>query len=172
MAGVILPLAATLLVLAATVDLSRRPLLTLLLLALAFIFYFRAARRLESVISAPAILLISVVLRIPLIPLPPTLSDDTLRYVWDGKVVRSGFNPYLLAPDAPELEPLRDDLWTRMPHRHVQTVYPPLAMALFSAASALPQPLLSVKILLTVGELIGPTWPLIPIDVLRGSAPP
>ncbi len=155
-----MPLAATHLALAATRDLSERPLLTLILLILAFAFYARAASRLELVAAAPAILFVSVVLRALLLPLPPTLSDDMLRYTWDGKVVRSGLNPYLLAPEAPELGALRDELWQRMPHRQVPTVYPPLALAAFSAGSALPRPLLSLKILLVLVELAG-CWLLI-----------
>ncbi len=156
----VLPLLAVHLGLAASSDLSRRPYLTLCLLALAFAFYVVAARRLEGAVTAPVILLVAALLRALLLPLPPTLSDDTLRYVWDGKVVRSGFNPYLLAPEAPELAGLRDERWQRMPHRQVPAVYPPLALAWFSAASALPRPLSSVKILLTLVELAG-CWLLI-----------
>ena len=130
------------------------------MLALAFVSYLFAAKRLEHRASAPAILLVAALLRLLLVPLPPTLSDDTLRYIWDGKVVRAGFNPYLLAPEAPELEALRDELWERMPHKEVPTVYPPLALALFSAASVLPRPLIGVKILLCLVELAG-CWLLI-----------
>ncbi len=155
-----LPLVAAHLALSASSDLSRRPFLTLFLWTLAFAFYVVAARRLEGVATAPVILLVAALLRVLLLPLPPTLSDDTLRYAWDGKVVRSGFNPYLLAPEAPELKLLRDERWERMPHRQVPTVYPPLALALFSAASALPRPLLSLKILLVLVELAG-CWLLI-----------
>ncbi len=152
------PLVATHLALAATADLAKRPLLTLILLFLAFAFYFRAARRLEHVAAVPTILGVAVILRALLLLLPPTLSDDVLRYTWDGKVVRSGLNPYLLAPEAPELESLRDEVWERMPHRQVPTVYPPLALATFSAASVLPRPLLSIKILLALIELVGCWW--------------
>jgi hypothetical protein len=88
-----------------------------------------------------------------LLPLPPTLSDDALRYLWDGKVAGAGLNPYLLAPDAPELAPLRDADWQRLPHRHVPTVYPPLAMAVFSIAARLPASLLALKVLLTAADL-------------------
>ncbi len=150
-----LPLVATHAALLAVFDLARWPLLTILLLGVAFVFYAHAGRRLEHLASGGAILLVAVVLRLLLLPLPPTLSDDTLRYAWDGKVVISGFNPYLLPPDAPELGPLRDEIWQRMPHREVPTVYPPLALALFSAGGGLPFPLLGVKILLCFAELIG-----------------
>lgn len=115
-----------------------------------------AARRLAPV----AVLLVAAALRLPLLALPPTLSDDVLRYLWDGRVAASGANPYALAPDSGELVPLRDDeslddLWQRLPHRHVPTVYPPLALIGFSIAAALPRPVLAWKVLLTVLELAG-----------------
>lgn len=128
-------------------DLDRWPYATILLVGGAFLAYARAAVRLETAGSARSILWVAIALRILLLPLPPTLSDDTLRYVWDGRVVTAGFNPYLLAPEEEELAPLRDDLWQRMPHQHVPTVYPPLALLLFALASWLPSPLIAVKIL-------------------------
>ena len=72
--------------------------------------------------------LVAALLRVIALPLPPTLSDDIYRYVWDGKVIGAGLNPYLLAPQAADLEPLRDELWDRLPHREVETVYPPVAL--------------------------------------------
>ena len=57
--------------------------------------------------GAAVILVVAVVVRVLLLPLPPTLSEDALRDLWDGKVAGAGLNPYLLEPDAPELEPLR-----------------------------------------------------------------
>lgn len=85
---------------------------------------------------------VAVVLRLLALSLDPTLlSNDILRYLWDGRLVVEGYNPYLLAPEDPALAPLRDDpsqdeLWQRMHHHHVPTVYPPLAMALFTAAAS------------------------------------
>lgn len=136
-------------------DLDRWPYATIVLIAGTFLAYARAAVRLETAGSARSILWVAIALRVLLLPLPPTLSDDTLRYVWDGRVVSAGFNPYLLAPEEEELASLRDDLWQRMPHRHVPTVYPPLALVLFTIASWLPSPLITVKILLCICEIIG-----------------
>ena len=150
-----LPLLAAHLALALAGDPAERPLLTMAVLAAAFAAYLWAARRAEATASIPVVLLIAILLRLLLLPLPPTLSDDTLRYSWDGKVVRAGFNPYLFAPEAPELAPLRDERWERMPHKHVPTVYPPLALALFSVAGALPWPVLGIKLLLCAVELVG-----------------
>ena len=135
-------------------DLAHHPVLTLALLASAFVGLVLAARRLESIAHPGAGLLLGAcLLRLLLLPLPPTLSDDALRYLWDGKVARAGWNPYALPPAAPELIPLRDATWRRLPHRDVPTVYPPLAVTGFSIATLLPFPLLGWKILATAADL-------------------
>lgn len=85
--------------------------------------------------------------------MPLTLSDDALRYLWDGKVALAGFNPYALPPAAPELAPLRDESWRLLPHAGVPTVYPPLSVAAFSIASRLPFPILGWKVLVTAADL-------------------
>lgn len=139
----------------AAYELDRRPWLTFVLLGWAFTSFFWAAWRWQDTAAAPLILGVSVLLRLLLLPLPPTLSDDALRYVWDGRVATAGFNPYRLAPESPELAGLRDARWERMPHKEVATVYPPLALGVFSIASWLPDPLVGVKILLCVAELLG-----------------
>ena len=94
-----------------------------------------------------------MLLRLPLLPLPPTLSDDVLRYLWDGKVAAAGLNPYALPPAADKLTPLRDEIWRRIPHTQVPTVYPPLSVAAFSIASRLPFPILAWKLMATAADL-------------------
>ena len=65
---------------------------------------------------------------------PPGLSDDVYRYLWDGKVLLAGINPYRYAPSAPELQGLRDALWPLINHPELPTIYPPLCMLFFAAA--------------------------------------
>ncbi len=135
-------------------DLAHFPIPALALLLAAFLTYVYVGVRLESTAKPAFILLVAALLRLLLLPLPPSLSDDMLRYVWDGRVVNHGHNPYLLAPESPELAPLRDDLWQQMPHKEVPTVYPPLALGLFSISSLLPRPMLGLKILLCLADLL------------------
>jgi hypothetical protein len=105
---------------------------------------------------SPAILLgVAVVLRLLVLPMPPTLSDDLYRYVWDGRMILAGINPYSSSPDDESLRALRDDDFERIAHRDVETVYPPLALVLFSIASALPHPFLAYKVLLALLDLGG-----------------
>lgn len=114
-----------------------------------------AVLRLEDRLTLARLLGVAAVLRVILLPLPPALSDDALRYVWDGRVVAAGDNPYLLAPEDPRLAPLRDDSWRVMPHKHVPTVYPPLALLLFTVVGFSPAPFLSLKIILAFADWLG-----------------
>jgi len=105
----------------------------------------RAARRPDAIAAratstprlTPLWIVIGVALlaRLVLIPSQPTLSEDLYRYLWDGRQVARGVNPYLHAPDNPSLAPFHDQLLERINHRHVPTIYPPAAELLFGAVA-------------------------------------
>jgi len=63
----------------------------------------------------------------------PVLSDDLWRFLWDGRVLLAGTNPFRFAPDAVELAPLRDAAWRSINNPEVRTIYPPAAQGLFAA---------------------------------------
>jgi hypothetical protein len=63
---------------------------------------------------------------------PPTLSDDVYRYLWEGRVWAEGYSPYALSPQSVALAPLRDEIWARVNHRNLASIYPPIAQALFA----------------------------------------
>ncbi|MDZ7269390.1 MAG: hypothetical protein ONB48_18405 [candidate division KSB1 bacterium] len=102
----------------------------------------------------------AVVFRLCLLPQTPWLSNDIYRYVWDGRLVTHGLNPYSLPPAAPELAGLRDAaVYGRMSHTGVNTVYPPLLQYLFAAGVALAEaldfnPVLSLKAILLLFDLV------------------
>lgn len=136
--------------------------LFLAVLLLAFGALLLALRRLgwsrreeANELPVAGVLVVALLLRLLAAPLSPSLSDDVHRYLWDGRVAASGANPYRLEPDHPELAGLRDALWQRTAHRDVATVYPPLALSLFAAASVLPQPLAAYKLALVAVDLLG-----------------
>lgn len=119
-------------------DLSAHRWAGLLAITVAFGALWLATRWWPPATTATFVLGVALALRALLLPLPPTLSNDVLRYLWDGRVVASGHDPYSLPPDAPELASLRDDLWQELHHRDVPTVYPPLAMGIFTLVAAVP----------------------------------
>src|SRR5215469_9318209 len=67
--------------------------------------------------------------RVQLLLKAPTLSSDVYRYVFDGKIQRLGYNPYLAVPmDHPELHTAETRL---MNHPLLPTPYPPGAELFF-----------------------------------------
>jgi hypothetical protein len=69
---------------------------------------------------------------------PSPLSDDLYRYLWDGRVANAGVHPFAFPPSAPELASLRDEeVWPRVNHPEVPTIYPPVAQLWFRMLDAL-----------------------------------
>ena len=83
------------------------------------------------------VLLAAVAFRVTLLPLPPSLSNDLYRYVWEGNIQLSGHNPYLSLPADPALETLRTDHYHRFPGKEVPTAYGPTTQLLFRLTAAL-----------------------------------
>ncbi len=114
-----------------------------------------------SPLQMGAIFLVAIALRLTVIPLTPTLSDDIYRNIWDGRVQVAGFNPYLHAPEDKELAHLRDDLiWPRINHPELKTIYPPTAQYLSSLAARVHSalgidPILAWKFTLLLVEMSG-----------------
>jgi hypothetical protein len=78
--------------------------------------------------SALLIILASAILfRVELVQAPSTLSDDVYRYQWDGRAQRAGLNPYVVYPNAPELEWLQNPEHPEPPGEETPTFYPPLS---------------------------------------------
>jgi alpha-1,6-mannosyltransferase len=76
---------------------------------------------------------VALALRLSLLLTAPALSGDVYRYVWEGRVLVAGGNPWRQSPDDPALAGLRDRLvWPNVNHRDLATIYPPLAEAGFA----------------------------------------
>lgn len=83
-------------------------------------------------IELSIILLGAFLLRAMLLPLPPGLSHDSWRYLWDARVTLHGFSPYVFAPGDKTLAPLQNTiLYTNSRFRNVPTIYPPGAQAVY-----------------------------------------
>ncbi len=83
--------------------------------------------------SVPIILISALLFRLTVLWCEPSLSEDFYRYMWDGRVQKSGLGPYDYPPRAPELEHLRDQNYARINHKEFKTPYPPAAEILFHA---------------------------------------
>lgn len=83
----------------------------------------------------------------------PSLSDDVYRYMWEGRVVRAGLNPFVHAPDAAELAFLRDANYERINHKHLATIYPPVAQGAFYVGALTDLGVVSQKIVFALFDL-------------------
>jgi hypothetical protein len=99
-------------------------------------------------IPVATILGFGLLLRLAVLPTPILLSPDPYRYLWDGRVQRSGINPYRHAPADEALRPLRDaDVYPHINRPHEVTVYPPGAEAVFAlVATVAPDSLLGWRL--------------------------
>src|SRR5947209_5655681 len=101
------------------------------LAACAVIWCIPAPRGRGRWLELAIILLGALLLRAQVLPLPPNLSHDSWRYLWDARVTLHGFSPYVYAPGDPRLTFLRDFIYDNSRFRSVPTIYPPGAQAIY-----------------------------------------
>lgn len=83
----------------------------------------------------------AVLFRLLLLFAVPQLSDDVYRFVWDGRLLAHGYNPYLYLPSQLLNTPiaaacgLDEWLFRRLNSPNYFTVYPPVNQALFGLGS-------------------------------------
>lgn len=79
----------------------------------------------------------AITARVALVAAPAVTSHDADRYLWDGRVLVEGLDPYRTAPRDPEVAHLHAQFTTPPEHAALPTLYPPAALALFAVAAAL-----------------------------------
>jgi hypothetical protein len=73
----------------------------------------------------------ALLLRSILLPLPPNLSRDSWRYVWDARVFLHGYSPYTTIPNIQALVPLHDFIYANSRFRTAPSLYPPAAQFVY-----------------------------------------
>jgi alpha-1,6-mannosyltransferase len=100
-------------------------------------------------------LLAAVAWRALLVAVPPLLSDDVNRSVWEGRVQVHGGNPYRWSdrPEAERWQALRDEVWAGVNHKEYTAVYPPLFQLAARAVVSVHASLAAMKAFLVLCEL-------------------
>ncbi|MDR3710176.1 MAG: hypothetical protein P4L33_17920 [Capsulimonadaceae bacterium] len=118
--------------------------LYLILYAAAFgVYAYVGARLLPALdrnqkLYVPLILAVGLVFRLILIAAKPSLSTDIYRYIWDGRLILHGINPYHWAPFDGRLARFRDAaIWFPMEYKYYNTVYMPVSQAIFALNAAI-----------------------------------
>jgi alpha-1,6-mannosyltransferase len=136
-------------------DKSKHPHLFLVCLAIAAGVYIRTLLFLDGMDKndGQALLLclaLAAVWRVPLLIMRPTLSTDVYRYVWDGKIQRLGYNPYIVVPSDSEHRGLHSAETRLMNHPEVPTPYPAGAELFFRAVVTVHESARTMKLAVTI----------------------
>jgi hypothetical protein len=138
-------------------------------LAVAAIAYLLAMREFFSTPSFPrrAVvigLVLAAVWHLLFLLKPPGLDDDVRRYVWDGRVQRLGYNPYLVVPSDPALAELHTPETRTLNHPDLPSPYPPGAQLFFRSVTAIHESVFALKVAFVFCEL---AIVFVLLDVLR-----
>ena len=78
-----------------------------------------------------AALILAALIRVPIAASPVHNDNDLIRYLWDGRIQKLGFNPYAVLPADPQLQWTHTDETRDMPSARHRTPYPPAAQMFF-----------------------------------------
>src|SRR6202790_4743622 len=140
-------------------------------LAVAGIAYLLAIREFFSTPRFPhRVIVVGVVLaalwHVPFLLTPPGSDDDIHRYVWDGRVQRLGYNPYIVVPSDPALGGLHTPETRTLNNPDVPSPYPAGAQLFFRAVTAIRESVFALKVAFVVCDL---AIVLVLLDILRSS---
>jgi alpha-1,6-mannosyltransferase len=96
----------------------------------------------------------------------PGRDDDIHRYVWDGRVQRLGYNPYLVVPSDPVLRGLHTAETRNLNNPDLPSPYPAGAELFFRAVSAIHESIFALKVAFVVCDF---AIVYVLLDVLRCS---
>ena len=138
-------------------------------LAVAGIAYLFAIREFFSTPKfPPRVIVVGLVLsalwHLPFLVTPPGADDDVHRYVWDGRVQRLGYNPYLVVPSDPALSGLHTSETRTLNNPDVPSPYPAGAQLFFRAVTTIHESIFALKIAFVACDF---AIALILLDVLR-----
>lgn len=96
--------------------------------------------------------------------LPPGTDDDIHRYVWDGRVQRLGYNPYILVPNDPAHAGLHTAETRTMNNSYLPSPYPAGAELFFRAVTAIHESTFALK-----AAFVACDWAIafVLLDILR-----
>jgi len=138
-------------------------------LAVAGVAYLLAIRELYSAPEFPKRVLVlglalSALWHFQFLRMPPGLDDDIHRYVWDGRVQRLGYNPYIVVPSDPALATLHTSETRTLNNPEVPSPYPAGAQLFFRAVTAIHESIFALKVAFAVCDL---AIVFVLLDVLR-----
>ncbi len=124
-------------------------------LAVAGIAYLLAIREFFSTPKFPRrVIVIGLALaalwHLPFLLTSPGSDDDIHRYLWDGRVQRLGYNPYIVVPSDPALARLHTPETRTLNNPDLPSPYPAGAELFFRAVTAIHESIFALKVAFVV----------------------
>ena len=132
------------------------------LLAIRELFAAPTFRRRVVVIG----LVLAALWHIEFLRLPAGADDDIHRYVWDGRLQRLGYNPYIVIPSDPAVRGLHTPETQNLNNPDLPSLYPPGAELVFRAVTAIQESTFALKVAFVICDF-GIALAL--LDLLRSS---
>jgi hypothetical protein len=109
-------------------------------------------------------LVLAAVWHIEFLRVPTGADEDIHRYVWDGRLQRLGYNPYVVVPSDPAVKGLHTSETRSMSSPDLPSPYPPGAQLFFRAVTAIHESTFALK---TAFVLCDFAIAFVLLDVLR-----
>jgi alpha-1,6-mannosyltransferase len=127
-------------------------------LAVAGLAYLFAIRELFSTPQFPRrVIFIGLALaalwHLPFLLTAPGSDDDIHRYLWDGRVQRLGYNPYIVVPSDPALAGLHTPETRTLNNPYLPSPYPAGAELFFRGVTAIHESIFTLKVAFVVCDL-------------------
>jgi alpha-1,6-mannosyltransferase len=140
-------------------------------LSVAGIAYLLAIREFFSTPTFPKrVIVIGLVLaalwHLSFLLMPPGLDDDIHRYLWDGRVQRLGYNPYIVVPSDPALEKLHTPETRTLNNPYLPSPYPAGAQLFFRVVTAIHESIFALKLAFVICDF---AIVLVLLDILNSS---
>ncbi|HEV2730270.1 MAG TPA: glycosyltransferase family 87 protein, partial [Terriglobales bacterium] len=99
-------------------------------------------------------LILAAVWHVEFLRLPPGDDDDIHRYVWDGRLQRLGYNPYIVVPSDPAVKGLHTSETRTLNNPDLSSPYPAGAQLFFRAVTAIHESVFAFKLAFVICDLL------------------
>src|SRR5437588_6092431 len=113
-------------------------------------------------------LVLAAVWHIDFLRVPSGADDDIHRYVWDGRLQRLGYNPYIVVPSDPAAKGLHTPETRNLNNPDLTSPYPPGAQLFFRAVTAIHESVFAFKVVFVLCDF---ALVFLLLDLLRYSRP-
>jgi uncharacterized membrane protein (UPF0136 family) len=99
-------------------------------------------------------LVVAAAWHVAFLHLPAGSDDDIHRYVWDGRLQRLGYNPYLVVPSDPAAQGLHTGETRHLNNPDLPSPYPPGAQLFFRAVTAIHESTFALKVAFVICDVL------------------